>query len=81
MKYIISYQENGDILLESVLENPGAERRLIILKPQEFYTIIRYPMLTKEQMVEELFQNNKSKGKKYFEDTVEAVLEIMGVEE
>lgn len=80
LKYLISCQNDGTIILENVTSTVE-DKRLLQLTQAEFSLFMIFPSISKNEMVDKLWAiSDKSGGKKALLKTVSIAYEILGRE-
>lgn len=80
LKYLISCQNDGTIILENVSATVEG-KYLLQLTQAEFSLFMAFPSISKTEMVDKLWAiGDKSVGKKHLLNTVNIVYKILGRE-
>lgn len=80
LKYLISCQNDGTIILENVSEAVDGKYSLQLTQA-EFSLFMAFPSISKDEMVDKLWAiSDKSIGKKALRNTVNIAYKILGRE-
>lgn len=78
LRYLITQAADDTVILES-LHVDESERRTLQLTGAEFSILMRYPEITKKEVVDKLWEiSDKSLGKAAVDRLVNTAFEIMG---
>lgn len=79
VRYYITQQEDGLIVLSAVSDDTGADPRTLQLTPSEFAIFMQYPTLTQEEICAKIWEeSDKTLGKRAIKKTVALAFDIMG---
>lgn len=78
IRYLITKHSEELIVLEAIREG-STERNTIQLSPEVFSIIMQYPVLSREELCDKLWEiADHDLGRKSVEDTVDKALAILG---
>lgn len=79
VRYYITQQEDGLIVLSAVSDDTGTDPRTLQLTPSEFAIFMQYPTLTQAEICAKIWEeSDKTLGKRAIKKTVALAFEIMG---